>query len=716
MARPNQSTSAEVALPTGLFLSLSLMVGIWLIWDGLSVPLVTYAAYGDYWEHTAALTEWARNLAAPGNPHVVSADLSSRYMPYFWVLTWLGQTLDLNAVQLMSVSLVVNYCLIVTGLQLFLNYYFRDSWAPLIGFIAIFMLWGVGWNWSNLYQLRSFFYIGGYPSSFVFGLSLISFWVSLKLLRQDGSVPVLILALTVLAALMLLCHPLTGVFGIVGCALLALTEERVQMIPRVIVLAALAAGAVAAEIWPYFSVWKLMLGGYGVGTEYWSSVAELDPLERYRSGDWKHMFYNPVLMTAMLGTALLGIPVVFWLLVKRERLFIVAGAILMAVPYLAHLFISIPLAHRFILFVVIYLQFALVWFLLTMLTVFRAEPRPAYSKPVLRTLTFVIVAIVVANIALLAGEYRGSSLSAENFQIRDKRANLPEGQNVVDIYRTLTAPLDDDAVVLSTATLGWPLPTVKGKVVSLYHENPLLADQLERYEATGDFFYRPVGAQRRAEIVTRYNVSHVLLGAQDPSLNKNMLGWLDRYGRSVSSVGSYRMYRLLDSVPRIEAAPAPAESVVEDPTPDEGVDASAETVDNIMPPETDIPDEITPPDNRVEEIEAGTGTGEEAGPDEVAESDSSFGAPILAPIINVPVDDTIDDTVDESSEVSESVTGDEAGDEAPSPLPSAPVVELESAQESFGAPITEPIIEEPDGSPLPDVPAPPVIEVGPETE
>ena len=60
--------------------------------------------------------------------------------------------LDLDPVQLMSVAAVFNYIVIVWGLYLFLNTYFRDYWAPAIGFLALFFVWGVAWNMANVYQ------------------------------------------------------------------------------------------------------------------------------------------------------------------------------------------------------------------------------------------------------------------------------------------------------------------------------------------------------------------------------------------------------------------------------------------------------------------------------------------------------------------------------------------------------------------------------------
>ncbi len=688
MPTRSRSGALESILPASLLVLLALGIGIWLVWDGLAVPLVTYGAYPDYWEHTAVLTEWMRNFAAPTNPHVVSTDLSSRFMPYFWVLTQLGRLLDLDAVQLMSISAVVNYCLILLGIQLFFRSYFRDAWAPLIGFIAIFMFWGIGWNWANLYQLRSFFYIGGYPSSFVFGLSLVSFWATLRLLRNEGSPIVLGASLAMLASLMLLCHPLTGVFGIVSCALLSLTEGRVALLLRMTALVALLAGSLLPEFWPYFSVWKLMLGQYGTGIEQWGSDTGLNVLDRFQSGEWQHLFYNPAVMVNMLGPVLLGVPVLVWLLLKRQHLFIVIGAIVMAIPYLANLFVAIPLAHRFLLFVVTYLQLALVWFALNLITECRTEPRPSYGRPALSLLVLFMVGTVAANFALLAAEYRGESLSPDNLQVRNKRALLPEGQNVIDVYQSLTAPLDDTSVVLTTAALGWPLPTVKGKVVSIYHENPLLLDQVTRYQATGDFFYRPIGEDQRAEIVTRYGVSHVLLSEGDANLNPNVSEWLSRFSKPVSTVGNYRMYELLDTVPRIIPKLEPAEPEPAEPAEETIVtEAPATEVSAGFDVNPDMSDEAGPTEQPAAE------------PDEAPAS--SFGAPIAPPIINIPAEEA-DET---QAEMTDEPGLEEADSDAPmeqQPAQQLPAAPSDTAAEGgFGAPIAEPIINVPDISGAP---------------
>jgi hypothetical protein len=608
--------SLDAALSNALFVLLFLTAGFALIWDGLSVPLVTYAAFTDYWEHTATLTEWMRDLWQPENPHVASADLSSRFMPYFWVLSGIGQLFGLTAVQLMSLSLVINFCLITLGINLFFRSYFRDPWAPLAGFVAIFMLWGLGWNWSNLLQFRSFIYVGGYPSAFVFGLSLVAFWATLRMLRQDGSIIILGALLALLGVLMLLCHPLTAVFGIFGCALLALTEKSVPAVLRVNVLGMLIVAGIVAEIWPHFSVWKLMLGNYGAGVENWPALRDIDPLS-------PHLFYQPGIVLTMLGPALLGLPVLVWLWFKREHRFIVWGALLMAVPYALNLFFQIPLAHRFLLFVAFYLQLALVWAALTLLVECRAEPKPAYGAAAIWSMTAMIIVLIGGNVALVASEYRGESIYAGSFEVRDKRAVLPPGQNVLALYEAVTAPLADDAVVLTTASLGWPLPTVKGKVVSLYHENPLLLDQRERYMATADFFYRPIDPERRTQIVDEYGATHMLVSDRDPNIKPVVGEWLDLHGELVAEVDNYRMYRIRDNLPRIVAAPEPQPTVAARLS--EPAVLRTAQVDALGPA---VPAEALRPEAAVAEPPAAEARH--------AEPAASFGAPIASPIVNLP--------------------------------------------------------------------------------
>jgi hypothetical protein len=131
-------------------------------------------------------------------------------------------------------------------------------------------------------------------------------------------------------------------------------------------------------------------------------------------------------------------------------------------------------------------------------------------------------------------------------RLQKKNTQLPAGMTVVDLYTQLTDRLPESAVVLATPAVGWPLPTVKGKVVSLYHENPMLLDQDERYAASEAFFYSDIDEQTRVGIVRGYNVTHVLTRTTETYVLPAAHEWINQHAVLVAEVGNYRMYELIE--------------------------------------------------------------------------------------------------------------------------------------------------------------------------
>ena len=75
---------------------------------------------------------------------------------------------------------------------------------------------------------------------------MISFWYALRFLRCQTNLLGGMLILLLLSALMFVSHALTGVFGIAGCCLLALTERDVPLSMRGLLIVMLSAGALLA--------------------------------------------------------------------------------------------------------------------------------------------------------------------------------------------------------------------------------------------------------------------------------------------------------------------------------------------------------------------------------------------------------------------------------------------------------------------------------------
>jgi len=606
------SAESSSALPNALFMVV--MAGVaWWLYKSAVTPLNAYWPLADYWEYAAVVSEWLQNFSAPANPHVDSPVLSPSFTPYFALLTLLGGALGLDAVQSLAVGSVLNFVLIAAGLKLFAQAYFRNQWAPVVSLVVVFFCWGIGWNQHNLYQLGSFLNTGSYPSAFVFGLSLIAFRLTLQLLGPDALEGLWACLLIVVVALMFLCDPVTSVFGISGCLLLALTEPTGSQRKQLLALGMLVIGLGVAELWPFFSPWKDLLGLYD-GSAGWATF-EFSPAQRLSSGEWLSVLYQPQVIVATLGFALLGVPLVALLIWRREQSFIAYGALLALLPYALNLLVEIPQAERFLLFSATYLQLAVVWGWLELIDSCNEVPRAAMAGPALIASLVAGAGVISLNVWMAAVEFGGQRLSPRPVSLIDVRP-LPQNMSVKELYTELLAPLGDKAVVLSTADDGAPVPVIKGKVVSVRYDNPLLADQVERYQDTGNFFYSDMDELDRIAIVQRYNVSHVLLNRAVQNVAERAEPWVANYGRLVAQRGDFRMYELS---PVLQDIQLPARQAEADAPVAEAKPAAVKPAQARVSAEPERP--ARQPAVTAEE------------PDE-QETQRSFGAPIAAPVLD----------------------------------------------------------------------------------
>ncbi len=601
-----------------------------MFWDNATGALVLWSPTADYWADVAVLREWLQNGAPLSNPLVNDSGLSARFVPHLLALSVIGKLLGMDAIQLMVVGGVVNVVLIAIGLRLFLSYYFRQAWAPFLGVLVLFTFWGVAGigpgNGPGIFQLRNFLHIAAGPSSFAFGISLIGFWVTMRLLRSGTVLPIWALSLVTLQALVFVSHPLTGLFCASGCLLLVFTEFSTSVVTQLAAIVAVLVGLAVAELWPFFSVWKLTLGLYGIETADWVSAALFNaPLEGIATRAWGDALYDPSTVVAVLGLSLLGVPVVLRLMQRGEQPFVVYGVLLMLVPYLLNTVFTIPLAHRFLLFGVFYLQLALVWGWLRLISAWSEIPRPPLATPILLLSVLVGIFAATTNVWLVFQEKAGHVISGQTLNLVDSRSVLPDGINVPDLYGDLLQPVAEDGVVLATPATGWPVPAFKGRVVALLNHNPLLPDGMERAQASDAFFYQAVDDVERIAIIQRYKVSNVLVYLDDPGLHADLIPWLSSYSRLVASRGAYRMYELATALQRVQLPQPPAEEADRREVPD-----AASAVASGRPE----------PDGRVTEPrDSALPVISEPAPDDASqapdgEAPRSFGAPIAPPVLD----------------------------------------------------------------------------------
>jgi hypothetical protein len=520
--------------PKWAYLFISIPILVVISWSALNNPLYTSYYSSDFWEHSATIHEWTKNLWHPGNPHMAIDTGSPRYMPFFFLLTVLARIFSLTPIQALGVGGVMTMILFLYGVWLFLGLYFRNDWAPFVGLIVLLGGWGAGWYWSNCYQLRCLFYVIPFPSSFVFSVSFLSFWLATKMLRQRVITSWRLIPLCIMSALMLLSHPLTGAFAIGSLCLLALSEPKVSFSHRWTLIAVVLTGALAAELWPYFSVWHVIFGTSGGEAASWVKAGNVVG-HRIKMLYQTHPFYNPKQFFVTIGPGLFGIPALFYLAYTREHSFIISGFIVMSLPFWANLFFPIPLGHRFVFFMVFYLHLALIWGILRL----QSKMRKATQQHTVLRFAKLKTGVLFSFLTLcLLWNGALSALALANYLVYpDLRFGPMQREPVVDDMSRLSLSIPDQAIVMAPARLSWPLPTFTGKVVAAYHINPMVADHFLRRRDTNSFFQFETTQEARLKILRRYKVTHILYeGKNIPESLKNDL---EDFGSVVKKIGGY---------------------------------------------------------------------------------------------------------------------------------------------------------------------------------
>lgn len=529
--------------PASVFLAVAIPLCLWMLWSAIWHPLFSYVAHSDFWEHAAAIKEWKSNLAAPGNPHLAVDVGSPRYMPFFFALTVLANVLDLSALQALRVAAVLNFVLLLTGIYLFFHAYFRNPWAPVVGLLVMLGVWGDGWTRSSEYELRTLFYVSSYPSMFVFALSLISFWVTIRVLRAEAPKLLPYVFLLLAFAVMVPSHPLAATFGIAGVGALCVSERRGSIARRGLVLLAVLAGAVLSELWPYFSTFELLMGNVGnaggevgeVGGDAiiwwnWLNFGFSLDFERPWTILSEHTFYHWSKILIGMGPALIGLPCVFYYLLRRRHGFILVGLAAMMVPYLGYLVAPVPLGFRYLFYVVFFLQLSIVAFAIEDLPNFLRKDRDgqltAGAKLIGGTTALLIGGLFVGHVAMAASHFVHTALAREP---------------VTTAMARLTPHIPNDAIVLAPTRVSWPLPAFTGKVVSMYNGNHFVADRYARRVAVDRFFAAPMAASDRLGIIERYGVTHILVPIETPP--PGLLDFVASRGRKTATVRGFSLAR-----------------------------------------------------------------------------------------------------------------------------------------------------------------------------
>lgn len=476
------------------YVVLALCVWVWVAWDAFGFRLITYSPGADYWEHTAVLHALLENPWHPTHPLIVSQAGSPRFGPHFLWIALVSRAFGWDAVQAMSLAAVANTTLLLVGLWAFFRTYFREARAALYGLVIFFGSWLDAPHFSNVFKLKVYFSVAGYPSSSAFALTLLGLALAVRILRAELR-HWLWLGLSALVwSYVYLTHPLTATMGLPAAVLLALGEPGVPRALRLKVAASVAVGFFLTLLWPYYPALGMVAGG---------TVDKVKSLEE--ATEPLHRFYSAEDLLDIFGFCLLAFPMLPYLWVRRQHVFVVTGALLMLTVFVGSALVPIPLGHRYVLLSVFFLQLVLVKLLLIL------TPGPSSEGWAARAWLRWPAAALVGALLVFCG-VTNVTAARDHFEKTEQSARASEGKESVTLRyaRRVGELAGEHAVVFSTALASWPLPTFGPKVVAPHHTNPLIPDSAERRRAAIRFFAPYSSVPERRAILERYQVTHVV--------------------------------------------------------------------------------------------------------------------------------------------------------------------------------------------------------------
>ncbi|EDY45835.2 integral membrane protein [Streptomyces sp. SPB074] len=155
---------------------------------------------------------------------------SPYYSPYALAEGLLARLFSLSGWETVRLAAPVNLLVLLLGLNAFVKRFTASRWASTVALALMVTLWGTEpLAWSGFAGLLSLPVVAGYPSAFALGLTLLTWAYAARLTGEDRADPPTRrarAALGALCGLLLLVHPVSGVAGVLGTAVLVLARVR----------------------------------------------------------------------------------------------------------------------------------------------------------------------------------------------------------------------------------------------------------------------------------------------------------------------------------------------------------------------------------------------------------------------------------------------------------------------------------------------------------
>jgi alpha-1,6-mannosyltransferase len=430
----------------------------------------------DMWEHVAVV----RRLI--DDPFHTTPPLTLLDTPYTVTLGALGHILGVNAVTILSVAAIANLVLLIVGLRLFVVEATANRRGPFWALVFLLLLWGFSpYRFSGFFNLNSIGFVLPYPSTFATAIALLTLTAALRGLRERR--PLLLIAVVAGTGSVVLVHPITGAWLVIGLLAVGISRARVRA-DWVWLGAAIAVGLALTLLWPYYSILDLL-----------RDTSSYDAANK--------AMYDDVLIR--LFPAVIGV-LVIWRRFRTDRRDLLAVMLAGGLAIYAYGYVRDEYSYgRSLALVVLVLDVAAAD------GVGRLEAGFRWSRASgwLRAGVGALAALLVFGLV----ESRGGLVRmVPPFLLPTSVRASGELVRVDDRYGFLTERVGPNEVVIgATDRDNQVIPAIAGKPLQPFWMAPVVGDIEARKRAQTEFLDPATSSDRRAEIVARYKARYVLL-------------------------------------------------------------------------------------------------------------------------------------------------------------------------------------------------------------
>jgi hypothetical protein len=452
----------------------------------------------DFWEHSAAVSEFMRDPLSPSHPQLNLAAPHTFLNPYTFFVALTALALGLNSITALSIFGVLNFCLFCWGLKVFISSLCADKAdVQKVSFYAllfILFLWGgQPWPYSGFFNFQIFLFNLPYPSTFIGALSLLTLGLIGRIQTKLGLAHWLVLVLV--TSLSLLTHPLTAQFLVIGLVAQALVSRQNIFIPLLQIASLCVASVALASVWPFYPFLALLRGA---GTVY--DISNLTMYFHFIERIWPFIVLSPLIAWVLLQRS------------YRVLLFIFcATAIIYIFGFYSHKYsygrivsYTIMIAQLCCAIVAVRLE---AW-------LNNNQPRvwSIYQTLLLSLLIFLSAGWLYASTTRLLTAANSIWLGRPVFnQISYKD------------YQSLSTHVPVGSLVFANLNASWILPSYGAKVVAALHPLAFIQDAEQRVQDTTIFFARDTPSSVRLSLLKKYNADYLLIDKTvDLDWNKRM--------------------------------------------------------------------------------------------------------------------------------------------------------------------------------------------------